>query len=140
MSITSKLTGEGTRPCSASVEYKDRQGPCQREGKYPDADGVRWWCGLHNPDRPKLRPAPDVQSVVDKDVLVGIRQVDPDRDEMMQAMEEALKVLIELANTRDTGWPPTTPTEKYKIIMAHMADRAFEGSQALAEKLSRFRS
>jgi hypothetical protein len=81
-----------------------------------------------------------LQSAIDRDVLVGIKQVDPDRDEMMQAMEEALKVLIELANTRDTGWPPTTPTEKYKIIMAHMADRAREASQSLAEKISRFRS
>lgn len=141
MSITSKLTGEGTRPCSASVEYKDRQGACQREGKYPDADGIRWWCGLHNPDRPKARPVVDsAVRAVDREVLVGIRQQDPDREEMIGAMEEVLKVLVELSNTRDIGWSANTPVEKYKIMMAHMADRASEARQDLAEKISRFRS
>jgi hypothetical protein len=140
MSITSKLTGEGGRPCSASVEYKDRQGPCQKDGKYPDPDGVRWWCGLHNPDRPRARVVPDNSPRIDKEVLLGIRQVDSDREEMIRAMEEVLKVLVELSDTRDTGWPPNTPVDKYKIMMAHMADRAAEARHKLSEQLSRFKS
>lgn len=129
-------------PCAALVDYKDVQGSCQREGKYVDADGVRWWCGLHMPGRkPKARSAPlDTGSVsnVDRDILLGIRN--PDVDEMLEALETAWAALGEIANIRDIGWPPNTPTEKYKIMMAHMADRAKEVHEALSDKIARFRA
>jgi hypothetical protein len=133
---------ESTRACSARVEYKDRQGPCQRSGKYPDHDGIRWWCGLHNPDRQvKVKPADeqDVEtSAIDREVLVGIR---PEQDdEMMEALEEARVALAEIANISVENWAPNTPVEKYKIIMAHMADRAREAGSLLAKKILRFKS
>lgn len=136
---TSSLT-EIERPCSANVEYKDRQGSCQREGKYPDADGVRWWCGLHNPDRvrPKARHAPleeGQESGVDREVLLGMRS--PAVDELMEIINEAKSVLFEISNTRDIGWPANTPVEKYKILMAHMADRAKEVHDSMREKISK---
>lgn len=143
MSTTSKFSSDGAaRPCSAKVEYKERQGPCQRDAKYPDADGIRWWCGLHNPDRPKARLAADsgAQSAVDRNVLVGIKQVDEKHDEMIAALEEARMVLTELSSIRDIGWPPNTPVEKYKVMMNHAADRALEASRSLGEKISRLRS
>jgi len=53
-------TGQGdvAQRCAASVAYKGRQGACRRDGKYPDTDGIRWWCGLHRPDRRSGRPTP----------------------------------------------------------------------------------
>lgn len=130
------------RPCAAMVDYKDVQGSCQREGKYVDADGVRWWCGLHTPDRkPKVRLAPPENgsaSNVDRDVLLGMRNSDV--DEMMEALEQAWAALGEISNIRDIGWPANTPTEKYKIMMTHMADRAKEVHAALSDKIARFRS
>lgn len=64
----------------------------------------------------------------------------PDADEMMEALESAWAALGEISNIRDIGWPPNTPTEKYKIMMAHMADRAKEVHATLSEKIARFRS
>lgn len=135
---TSSLT-EIERPCSANVEYKDRQGSCQREGKYPDADGVRWWCGLHNPDRvrPKARHAPleeGQESGVDREVLLGMKS--PHAKELLDVIQEMQHVLFEIANTRDIGWSPNTPVEKYKILMTHMADRAQEVYDSVREKLA----
>ena len=133
---------ESTRTCSARVEYKDRQGPCQRSGKYPDHDGVRWWCGLHNPDRQvKVKPADnqDVEtSAINREVLVGIR---PEQDEeMLEALEVARLALVEIANTSVRNWPENTPVEKYKIIMAHMADQAKEAGASLTKTIARLKS
>ena len=130
------------RPCSEQVQYGDRSGPCKHEGKYPDPDGVRWWCGIHNQKRNKARPAAQESvSSVDKSVLVGIKHRDDDeREEMLAALHDARMVLMELSNTRDAGWPPNTPTEKYKIMMTHMADRAKEAAFKLNEQIARFRS
>lgn len=133
---------ESSRACSARVEYKDRQGPCQRSGKYPDHDGIRWWCGLHNPDRQvKVKPADDQDvetSAIDREVLVGIRH-DQD-EEMLAALEAARLALIEIANTSVGNWPENTPVEKYKIIMAHMADQAKEASVSLTKTITRLKS
>ena len=59
-------TGQGSvgQPCAASVSYQDRQRRCQREGKHPDIDGIRWWCGLHTPNRKKKGNAEEVEVVV----------------------------------------------------------------------------
>lgn len=138
---TPNVDGE-SRMCSSTVSYKDRQGPCQRMGKYQDIDGVRWWCGLHNPDRrAKAKLADDRDDsapVVDREVLVGLR--DADTDEMIQVMEAAQKAFIEISNTSIVNWPDNTPVEKYKIIMTHMAGLAKEAGQSLAEKIIQFRS
>jgi hypothetical protein len=64
----------------------------------------------------------------------------PDTDEIMEALEQAWTALGEISNIRDIGWPPNTPTEKYKIMMTHMADRAKEVHAALTEKIVRFRA
>lgn len=133
---------EGAKMCSSTVNYKDRQGSCQRMGKYPDQDGVRWWCGLHNPDRrAKAKPAApqvDTGPVIDREVLVGMK--DDDFDEMIEAMEAAQKAFFEISNTSISNWPENTPVEKYKIIMAHMADLAKEAGHSLASKILQFRS
>lgn len=105
------------------VSYKDRQGGCQREGKHPDADGIRWWCGLHMPDRKPRVQADDADIATDGRVA-----------ELTQALREAQQTLMEIANIRDIGWPPNTPVDKYKIMMTHMADRAKEAHAALHEK------
>jgi Mg/Co/Ni transporter MgtE len=130
------------RMCSSVVNYKDRQGACQKPGKYPDADGVRIWCGLHNPDRQAKAKLVDAKQdsapVVDMDVLVGLK--DHETDELLQAMDEAYATLFELANTSVVGWSDNTPSEKYKIIIAHMADRAKEAAHHLGEKIRRLRS
>ena len=131
---------DAARSCSAQVQYGDRSGPCKFEGKYPDADGVRWWCGIHNPERNKARPVQDSSSRVPKDVLVGMKPNDDQREEMLAALHEARMVLMELSTVRDSGWPPNTPIDKYRIMMAHMADRAKEAAHELSEKIARFRS
>jgi len=130
------------RPCAEQVQYGDRSGPCKHDGKYPDPDGVRWWCGIHFHKRAKAQPAAQESvSPVDKDILVGIKHRDDDeREEMLAALHEARMVLMELSTMRDAGWPPTTPVEKYKIMMTHMADRAKEAMHSLNEKISRFRT
>jgi hypothetical protein len=131
------------RPCAANVEYKDRQGGCQREGRYPDADGVRWWCGLHNPDRvkPKARHAPLEETEPQEGIReVLLNQKSPQVRELLDIVQEAQHVLFEISNTRDIGWPENTPTEKYRILMAHMADRAKEVYESLTERISRFRT
>jgi len=144
--MSSKLySGEGTKPCSAQVQYNDRSGPCKHEAKYPDADGVRWWCGIHNPERNKARPRlaepAELRAVVDKDVLLGIKQDDPEeKKEMLDALTEAKAVLLELSAINDAGWPPNTPIEKYRIMMAHMAGRAAEVAKKLHEQIVRFSS
>lgn len=133
---------DGSKVCSSTVSYKDRDGQCQRLGKYPDPDGVRWWCGLHNPDRrAKARPIQeqeDAGPVATRDVLLGIK--DDESKELLEAMNNVHKVLIELSNTNIANWPDTTPVEKYKIILTHMADRAREASHTLGEKILQFRS
>ena len=129
------------RPCSEQVQYGDRSGPCKHDGKYPDPDGVRWWCGIHNPERKAKPTIQSTQSRVDKDVLVSIKHSDnKEREEMLKALQEARMALMELSMTTDAGWPPNTPTEKYKIMMAHMADRAKEATFKLNEQIARFRS
>lgn len=131
-----------SRVCSSIVSYKDRDGQCQRLGKYPDPDGTRWWCGLHNPDRrAKARPVlgeDEDDAVATRDVLLGIRE--DESKELLKAMDDAHRALIELSNTNIANWPDTTPVEKYKIILTHMADRAREASQTLGEKILQFRS
>ena len=144
MSTTSNFSSneESARACSARVEYKDRQGPCQRSGKYPDHDGIRWWCGIHNPDRQvkvKLADDQDVEtSAVDREVLVGLRS--DGSDEALEALEAARLSFIEIANTSVENWPPNTPVEKYKIIMAHMAGQAKEASAVLTKAIARLKS
>jgi hypothetical protein len=137
--MTTSSYSEVERPCSASVEYKDRQGGCQREGKYPDPDGVRWWCGLHNPERvrPKARHAPLEENETDdiREALLGMKG--GQSKELLDLVQEAQHVLFEISNTRDIGWPPNTPVEKYKILMTHMADRAKEVYESIREKLSK---
>lgn len=131
------------RPCAATVEYKDRQGPCQRDGRYPDPDGVRWWCGLHNPDRvkPKARHAPLEDGEASRDIReVLLDMKSPQVKELISIVQEAQHALFEISNTRDTGWPDNTPVEKYRILMAHMSDRAKEVYETLTERIARFRS
>lgn len=145
MTKTSGLA-PSARTCSASVQYNDRSGPCKHEAKYPDPDGVRWWCGIHNPDRNKPRPRlPPVsvegsEAVVDREVLLGMKDKNDEREEMLAVLHEARMALMELSTMRDSGWPPNTPIEKYKIMMTHMADRAKEAVFKLNEQIARFRS
>jgi len=131
------------RPCAANVDYKDVQGACQRVGRYPDADGVRWWCGLHNPDRvkPKARHAPLEEGAPSENIReVLLNRRSPEITELLDIIMESQHVLFEISNTRDIGWPENTPVEKYRILMAHMADRAKEVYESLTERISRFRT
>jgi hypothetical protein len=121
-----------------------RQRECQKPGKYPDHDGIRWWCGLHNPDRQlKVKPAPQADGVkepaVNRDILVGMRS-DHDNEEIITALEEARLALVAISNTSVSGWAPNTPAEKYQVIIAHMADIASRASGVLTTKISRFKS
>ena len=87
-----------------------------------------------------VKPAGDVPtktSTVDRETLVGINS---DQDEMMEALEEAKVALAEVANISVENWSPNTPVEKYKVIMAHMADRAREACSVLTAKILRFKS
>ena len=67
-------TGNGDvgQRCAASVEYKGRKGACRRDGKYPDPDGIRWWCGLHKPGR-KAKKAEEEVEVVRTSASVSAR-------------------------------------------------------------------
>jgi hypothetical protein len=49
----SSYTGMGSvgQPCAGSVDYQGRKGSCRRNGRHPDPDGVRWWCGIHDPKK-----------------------------------------------------------------------------------------
>jgi hypothetical protein len=133
--------------CAAQVSYKSRQGPCKREGKYPDTDGVRWWCGLHDPSKKKAekgpakakpvtepiapRPSAVVEVEVSPDVSSRIVMV----DELVTALQAAQGALAEVANTKDNGWPDNTPVENYRTILKHLNDNALAASQAAAAAL-----
>jgi hypothetical protein len=157
----SERTGEaGSFKCSASVEYKGRKGACRRDGKHPDIDGVRWWCGLHKPGRkakakvevvkttasvsakPKatLQHPSDSSRVVDKDVLISASQAQVADSAAVEALEEARSALIEISNTNTVGWDASIPVDNYKVIITHMADRAREASIKLTDKLRQLRS
>jgi len=49
----SSYTGMGGvgQPCAGSVDYQGRKGSCRRNGLHPDPDGIRWWCGIHDPKK-----------------------------------------------------------------------------------------
>lgn len=49
----SSYTGMGGvgQPCAGSVDYQGRKGSCRRNGLHPDSDGIRWWCGIHDPKK-----------------------------------------------------------------------------------------
>ena len=148
-------TGE-TRMCSAHVEYKGRRGSCKREAKYPDADGMRWWCGLHDPASKKRRAekkaakkAKAEAQPVEEKVVTQTRpvtippQVAKDIlviDEMLTAMEEAREAFISIANTKDTGWPPSTPVASYQTILAELNGQAKSAADKLTEALKFARS
>lgn len=144
MSTTSNFSSnaESTRPCSARVEYKDRQGVCQRDGKYPDPDGSRWWCGLHSPDRKtKVKEAaePAYNRVVDMDVLAGMNTSEIIDIEITSVLEAAQRTLIEISNIRVDGWSSSIPIESYKTMMTHMSDMAKKASEAIGEQLSKLK-
>lgn len=61
-------------------------------------------------------------------------------DEMLAALEDAQLALTEIANTSVGNWPENTPVDKYKVIMAHMADQAREASRKLTKEIIRFKS
>lgn len=73
-----------------------------------------------------------------REALLNIKS--PQIRELLDIVQEAQHVLFEISNTRDIGWPENTPTEKYRILMAHMADRAKEVYESLTERISRFRT
>jgi hypothetical protein len=162
----SERTGEaGSFKCSASVEYKGRKGACRRDGKHPDIDGIRWWCGLHRPDRkakakpepkvevvrtatavsakPKVthQPAPEADGkIVDNSVLISASQAQVADSVAIEALEEARSALIEISNTNTAGWTEAVPVDNYKVIISHMADRAREASDKLTDRLRQLRS
>lgn len=131
--------------CAAQVSYKSRQGPCKREGKYPDSDGVRWWCGLHDPSKKRgekakakpvtepveQRPAVKVDPTPSPEVANRILIV----DELITALQDAQVALAEVANTKDSGWPENTPVENYKTILKHLNDSAKAASDKAAASL-----
>ena len=127
--------------CSARVDYGGRQGSCQRVGSHPDADGIRWWCGIHNPDRPLKSKSSISKEVVplladrtvSDDGMVTLSFVDP--ESMRQAMRDAQQALIEISNIRVSSWGENVPVEKYRIMIDHMANLAKEASVALTEKI-----
>jgi len=162
----SERTGEpGSFKCSASVEYKGRKGACRRDGKHPDIDGIRWWCGLHRPDRKvKDKPEPQVEvvsttatvsakarathqpgptepvGIVGKGELLAISQAQVADDVAIKALEEARTALIDLSNTNTAGWDASVPVDNYKVIITHMADRAREASDRLTDTIRKLRS
>lgn len=65
----------------------------------------------------------------------------PEHDnEALEALEAARLSFIEIANTSVENWLPNTPVEKYKIIMAHMADQARVASVLLTKTIARLKS
>lgn len=173
-------TGQGDvgQPCAASVDYKGRKGACRREGKHPDTDGIRWWCGLHRPDRRSGRPtpqpgddggvevvrtttsvavnptagekktkpraihAPEAPSskVVDRSVLVSASQAQVADSVALEALEVAQQALVEISNTNTVGWDETKPIENYKVLIAHMADRAREASSQVTAAIRQLKT
>lgn len=76
----SPFTGQGSKPqaCAASVDYQGRRGACRRDGKYPDVDGIRWWCGIHTPNKgqrglPRAKDATEIVEVISTSTSVSVR-------------------------------------------------------------------
>lgn len=152
--------------CSASVKYKDRQGACRRDAKYPDIDGIRWWCGLHDPNRKAkviattaavsmspeagqdagnrkavARPAPvEVSRVVKADVLLSASQAQVADAAALEALEAASAAFADISNTNTIGWNPATPVDNYKVIMSHMRDRASEANSKVRKAIRQLKS
>lgn len=128
--------------CAAQVDYKSRQGACKREGKHPDVDGVRWWCGLHDPRKKAAKAKPvdataepveaRPKAVVDTTPLPGNSLV---VDELVSALRISQEALAEVANTKDNGWAENTPVENYRVILKHLNDRAKAASDVAAAAL-----
>lgn len=121
--------------CAGSVWSNSRT--CQRAGTYQDADGVRWWCGLHNPDRNTsnmvIEDNNDVETSAVKqgEALPG----SPDLKSFFDIIELAQIALIQISNTNADNWPANTSPEKYKIIMAHMAGNARDALDEIAKRM-----
>lgn len=158
----SNRTGEpGTFKCAAMVDYRGRKGACRRDGKHPDIDGIRWWCGLHDPSKKAKKkaetaPADTVETVetsasssarpratlqpayegdgkiVGKEVLLSATQAQVADAKALQALEDAQMALIEIANTNTAHWDESVPVDNFKVIIAHMAD----GARAASVKLT----
>lgn len=140
--------GDGFVRCSAHVNYKGRSGQCERRAVYPDVDGIRWWCGLHNPNRPKaqekkakLAAEEHVEAPL-SEVGIEAPPIEPVviRPEIVEAMRKAHSALTEVANARDTGWPEATPAENYKVLLKYLNDRAAEGQRALSMVIRKIES
>lgn len=133
-------TGEGPRQCSAITDYSGRKGACRNDAKYPDGDGVRWWCDTHNPRRevqaPKQAPkqAYTPPSLQKKEGSFSIDQKGA-RDLLMLA-KDAQKALAEVVNMRPFGWTATTPAENYRVLMNQMCDTAQESSNRLRDQIN----
>jgi hypothetical protein len=129
------------------VSYKSRQGPCKREGKYPDPDGLRWWCGLHDPSKKRGGKSPaKAKPVTEPAEQRPTVKVDPTPspgaanrilivDELITALQDAQAALAEVANTKDSGWPENTPVENYRTILKHLNDNAKAASDRAAASL-----
>jgi len=133
--------------CAAQVSYKSRQGPCKREGKYPDTDGVRWWCGLHDPSKKRgeskgAKATPVTEPIAPRPSAKVDASVTPETssriliiDELVTALQDAQAALAEVANTKDVGWPDNTPVDSYKTILKHLNDSARAASDKAAASL-----
>jgi hypothetical protein len=121
--------------CAGSVWSNSRT--CQRTGTYQDADGVRWWCGLHNPNRNTtnmvIENSDDIETSAVRQVDSMLKQ--PDLKALFDIIELAQIALIQISNTNANNWPANTSPEKYKIIMAHMAGNARDALDEISKRM-----
>jgi len=133
---------QGGQRCAASVDYPGRRGACRVEAKYPDPDGVRWWCGIHRPKKDKVMDAKVVYvspaSESASPCSDGSLSLSPEETyELLMAAKAAQQALNDIANTRPVGWQPTDPAEKYRVILEHACDTARNALQTVTSELSR---
>lgn len=144
MMTTKTPHGPGSHEaCAALVNYKGKEEACKRAGSYPDPDGKRFWCGLHRPEtcekreRRKEQAAMEVQEAammaVENKVKAGMT------NEILGALKDSQKALIEISNMKDHGWPDGTPADKYQALLSHLnmvAANAQERVAATIRKVS----
>lgn len=120
----------GGRQCSAIADFPGRKSACRNAARYPDGDGVRWWCDEHNPRAKK----PASQKPPDK-AFEAQGEISDIAKGLVLVVESAMKALSDIENCRPVGWEPTDPVEKYRVLLEQACDLATAAGERIKKDL-----
>jgi len=123
----------GGRQCSAIADFKGRKGGCRNAARYPDSDGVRWWCDEHNP---KAKVSPEAENLPEKPAPKStVSEISGMAEALVHITETAMKALSDVQACRPVGWESTDPAEKYRILLDQACNIAASAHKQLREDL-----